>query len=251
MACIIYDMIVLFTDFGWQGPYVGQMKAVLVEQAPQQPLIDLMHDVPAFKPRAAAYLLASLVEKFPSETVFLAVVDPGVGSGERRPCVVKADDRWYIGPDNGLFNVIARKSSEHRVWEIDWRPEALSDSFHGRDLFAPVAAQLACGESPQMTITTFADDPEKWPIELAEIIYVDHFGNAMTGLRGSQMNKHTSLVIHNQLISYARVFAEAPRDEPFWYINSNGLIEIAINQGSVAQNLELTIGTPVLINYLA
>ena len=79
-------MIVLFTDFGWQGPYVGQMKAVLAQQAPQQPVIDLMHDVPVFKPRAAAYLLASLVEIFPPDTVFLTVIDPGVGSQERRPC---------------------------------------------------------------------------------------------------------------------------------------------------------------------
>ena len=241
-------MIVLFTDFGWQGPYVGQIKAVLAQQAPQQLVIDLMHDVPAFKPRAASYLLASLVEKFPSETVFLAVVDPGVGSGDRRPCVVYADDRWYIGPDNGLFNVIARQSSGHKVWEIDWRPEVLSDSFHGRDLFAPVAAQLACGNSPQMTITTFADDPEKWPLDLAEIIYVDHFGNAMTGHHGNLVSKDTKLRIHDQLIAYARVFAEAPIGEPFWYINSNGLIEIAMNQTSVAQSLELTIGTPVLIS---
>ena len=241
-------MIVLFTDFGWQGPYVGQIKAVLAQQAPHQPLIDLMHDVPAFKPRAAAYLLASLVKKFPAETVFLAVVDPGVGSGERRPCVVNADDRWYIGPDNGLFNVIARQASKHRVWEIDWRPETLSDSFHGRDLFAPVAAQFACGDLPAMTITTFADDPENWSIDLAEIIYMDHFGNAMTGLHGNLVSKDLKLRIHDHVIPYARVFAEAQIGEPFWYINSNGLIEIAMNQASVAQSLELTIGTPVLID---
>ena len=240
-------MIVLFTDFGWQGPYVGQMKAVLAQQAPQQPVIDLMHDVPMFKPRAAAYLLASLVEKFPAETVFLAVVDPGGGSGERRPCVVNADDRWYIGPDNGLFNVIARQASEYKILEIDWRPEALSDSFHGRDLFAPIAAQLACGDSPQMTITSFTDEPEKWPIDLAEIIYVDHFGNAMTGLRGNLVSKDIKLRIHEHVIPYARVFAEASVGEPFWYINSNGLIELAMNQASVAQSLELKIGTPVLI----
>jgi len=241
-------MIVLFTDFGWQGPYVGQMKAVLAQQAPQQPVIDLMHDVPVFKPRAAAYLLASLVEKFPPDTVFLTVIDPGVGSHERRPCVVSAEDRWYVGPDNGLFNVIARQSFEHMVWEINWRPETLSDSFHGRDLFAPVAAQLACGQPPKMTITALADNPEDWPTDLAEIIYLDHFGNAMTGLRGNQTSKDTSLIINNQLIHYERVFAEAPRGAPFWYINSNGLIEIAMNQTSAAQALELAIGTPVQIS---
>ena len=141
-------MIVLFTDFGWQGPYVGQMKAVLAQQAPDQTVIDLMHDAPVFNSRAAAYLLASLVEPFPKDTVFLAVVDPGVGSGERRPCVLQADGRWYVGPDNGLFNVIAKQSAEYTAWVIDWQPDSLSDSFHGRDLFAPVAAQLASGQLP-------------------------------------------------------------------------------------------------------
>ncbi len=138
-------MIVLFTDFGWQGPYVGQMKAVLAKQAPREPLIDLMHDVPTFNPRAAAYLLASLIDPFPPDTVFLTVVDPGVGSQLRSPCVMKAAGRWYVGPDNGLFNVIAKQAASYMAWEIDWRPDTLSDSFHGRDLFAPVAAQLARG----------------------------------------------------------------------------------------------------------
>jgi len=240
-------MIVLFTDFGWQGPYVGQMKTVLRQLAPQQPVVDLMHDVPAFQPRAAAYMLASLVEKLPGETVCLAVVDPGVGSRQRRPCVVKADGRWYVGPDNGLFNVVARQSSEFKVWEISWRPEGLSDSFHGRDLFAPVAAQLASGQLPQMTLTALADAPYNWSMDLTEIIYIDHFGNAMTGLRNELVSKDSRLKIHDHFIPYARVFAEAQTGKPFWYFNSNGLIEIAMNQTSAAQFLDLAIGTEVQI----
>lgn len=227
---------------------MGQIKALLAQQVPQQPVIDLMHDVPAFKPRAAAYLLASLIEEFPATTVFLAVVDPGVGSRQRRPCVVSADGRWYVGPDNGLFNVIARQASEYMVWEITWRPEVLSDSFHGRDLFAPVAAQLASGKSPQMTITALADNPNDWSTELAEIIYVDHFGNAITGLHGDLVSKHTNLKIRDHFIPYARVFADAPPGEPFWYLNSNGMIEIAMNQASAAQVLELAVGTAVHIS---
>jgi S-adenosylmethionine hydrolase len=241
-------MIALFTDFGWQGPYVGQIKAVLMQLASQQPIVDLMHDVPAFQPRAASYLLASLAKKFPVETVFLAVVDPGVGSRQRRPCVVSADGRWYVGPDNGLFNVIAHQAAEYKVWEITWRPEALSDSFHGRDLFAPVAAQLANGQSPPMAITALADNPKDWSTELAEIIYIDHFGNAMTGLQGKLVNKDSKLKIRDHVIPYARVFAEAPIGEPFWYLNSNGLIEVAMNQASAAQNLELAIGSTVYIS---
>ena len=235
-------MIVLFTDFGWQGPYVGQMKAVLAQQVPDQTVIDLMHDAPVFKTRAAAYLLASLVEPFPKDTVFLVVVDPGVGSGERRPCVLQADGRWYVGPDNGLLNVIAKHSAEYKAWVIDWQPESLSDSFHGRDLFAPVAAQLASGQVPEMTETSLAQDPLNWPADLAEVIYLDSFGNAMTGLRGARINKDAALMINATRINYVRVFAEAEKAEPFWYVNSNGLVEIAMNQADAARTLGLEIG---------
>ncbi|NNF96372.1 MAG: SAM-dependent chlorinase/fluorinase [Halobacteria archaeon] len=235
-------MIVLFTDFGWHGPYVGQMKAVLAQQAPDQTVIDLMHDAPLFKPRAAAYLLASLVEPFPNDTVFLAVVDPGVGSGERRPGVLKADGRWYVGPDNGLFNIIAKQSADYTAWVIDWLPALLSDSFHGRDLFAPVAAQLACGQLPEMTETSLVQNPEEWPADLAEIIYLDSFGNAMTGLHGARISKDAALMINGAQINYARVFAEAEKGKPFWYVNSNGLVEIAMNQADAARTLGLDIG---------
>ena len=240
-------MIVLFTDFGSQGPYVGQMKAVLAQQAPDQVVIDLMHDAPVFQPRAAAYLLASLVEPFPSDSVFLAVVDPGVGSGGRRPCVLKADGRWYVGPDNGLFNIIAKQSAECVAWVIDWQPDSLSDSFHGRDLFAPVAAQLACGQLPAMTETSLAQNPEEWPADLAEIIYLDSFGNAMTGLHGTRINKDASLMLKGNRINYTRIFSEAEKAQPFWYVNSNGLVEIAMNQADAAQVLGLEVGTQLQV----
>jgi len=236
-------MILLFTDFGWQGPYVGQMKAVLAQQASDQTVIDLMHDAPVFNSRAAAYLLASLVAPFPKNTVFLTVVDPGVGSDERRPCVLKADGRWYVGPDNGLFNVIAKQSAEYTAWAIDWQPDSLSDSFHGRDLFAPVATQLASGQLPAMTETSLAQDPQDWPAELAEVIYLDSFGNAMTGLHGSRTSKDAAFMLNGKRIKYARVFAEAEKAAPFWYVNSNGLVEIAMNQADAAQTLGLEIGT--------
>lgn len=240
-------MIVLFTDFGWRGPYVGQLKAVLAQHATDQVIIDLMHDAPVFKPRAAAYLLASLVEPFPKDTVFLVVVDPGVGTDERRPCVLKADGRWYVGPDNGLFNIIAKQSTEYKAWVIDWQPEFLSDSFHGRDLFAPVAAQLASGQLPAMTETSLAQNPQDWPADLAEIIYLDAFGNAMTGLHATHISEDATLRINSASINYARVFAEAGKGEPFWYVNSNGLVEIAMNQADAAQALDLEIGTSLQI----
>jgi S-adenosylmethionine hydrolase len=238
-------MIVLFTDFGWNGPYVGQMKAVLLTQASDQPIVDLMHDAPAFKPRAAAYLLASLVKPFPPGTVFLAVVDPGVGSRQRRPCVMQADGRWFVGPDNGLFNVAARQAERWQAWHINWQPKRISDSFHGRDLFAPVAAQLANDEQPAMTPYKLDIGKTAWPTDLSEVIYLDRFGNAITGLRGQALGRQEILQAGTGRLGYARTFSEVPTGQPFWYVNSNGLVEIAVNQGSAARRLGLLVGSKV------
>ena len=111
-------------------------------------IIDLFADAPAYDPQASAYLLAAYIGEFAPGTVFLCVVDPGVGS-DRAPCVVHADGKWFVGPDNGLFELVVRRARDQvRCWRIDWVPSRLSATFHGRDLFAPVAAQLARGEIP-------------------------------------------------------------------------------------------------------
>ena len=238
-------MIVLFTDFGWQGPYVGQLKAVLQQHSPETPVVDLMHDVPAFNIKAAAYLLASLVKSFPKGTVFLAVVDPGVGS-ERMPCVVKTDDYWFVGPDNGLFDIVLKRARVKEKWEITWRPEYISSSFHGRDLFAPIAAEIASGKihnSPKLSCLELVSND--WPEELNEIIYIDHFGNCMTGLRGESLDKKQVLNCKNSRLHFAETFSEVPPGEAFWYINSSGLCEVSVNQGRADQLLGLIIGDKV------
>ena len=132
-------MIVLCTDFGLEGPYTGQVKAVLARAAPAVPVIDLFADLPPFRPQAAAYLLAAYGLVLVAGDVIVAVVDPGVG-GARAALALEADGRWYVGPDNGIFELVLRRAHAARSWRIDWRPTALSATFHGRDLFAPVAA---------------------------------------------------------------------------------------------------------------
>jgi len=240
-------MIALFTDFGWQGPYVGQLKLVLHEAAPAQVVIDLMHDAPRFQPRAAAYLLAALAARLPQNAVTVAVVDPGVGSAERRPVVVEADQRWYVGPDNGLLNVVARQAGAWNCWEIDWRPASLSNTFHGRDLFAPAAARLVTGQALDMTACALAGDPAGWPADLAEVIYIDGFGNAVTGLRGSRLASSAQLKIGDRVLAHAPTFAAVARGAAFWTVNANGLVELAVNQGDASAELGLTIGSPVEI----
>ncbi len=240
-------MIVLFTDFGLRGPYVGQMKAVLLRAAPAVPLVDLMHDAPTFDAQSSAYLLAALVNAFPAGTVFLCVVDPGVGSAERRPLILRAGEHWFVGPDNGLFEVIARRQTAAVEWrEILWRPQTLSASFHGRDLFAPVAAALARGEPPHST--RLAREPENdWPEDLPRIIYLDDFGNAMTGLRARRLPVDARLQAGGEVLSRACTFSDVPPGQGFWYENANGLAEIAVNQGHAASVLGLSLRQPVRV----
>ncbi len=240
-------MIAPFTDFGLHGPYTGQMKAVLHQMAPGMPVIDLFADAPVGNPKAVAYLLAAYAAWFPEGTVFLCVVDPGVG-GARPAVFVEADGRWYVGPGNGLFELVQRRAHKARCWDIEWKPRHLSASFHGRDLFAPVAALLARGESPPgRQRDDGADRRADWPDDLAEIVYLDHYGNAMTGLRAALLPTDAGLRAAGRVLERARTFSDRPPGAAFWYENSNGLAEIAVNQGRADRDLGLSIGTAVEI----
>lgn len=238
--------IVLFTDFGAGDIYVGQVKAVLARHAPVVPVIDLLHEAPSFNVRASAHLLAAMVGCFDEDNVFLAVVDPGVG-GVRDVLVMKADGRWYVGPDNGLLSVIGARAHKGDSWRIVWRPEQLSASFHGRDLFAPVAAVLAMQNGLPKGWYEHADKPgvEFGGDDLPEIIYLDHYGNAHTGIRARGIPREAALAVGANRLLFARVFAEAAEGTAFWYENSQGLVEIAINRGNAAQVLGLNIGDRV------
>jgi len=239
-------MIVLFTDFGLQGPYTGQMKAVLHQMAPGVAVIDLFADAPAGNPKASAYLLAAYAEWFAAGTTFLCVVDPGVG-GTRPPVILEADGRWYVGPGNGLFELIERRAAKARSWNIDFKPQHLSASFHGRDLFAPVAAMLARGEPPPGRPRAEREDRPDWPDDLAQIVYVDHFGNAITGLRASMLGPNAKLAVAGCVLERARTFSDRPIGAAFWYENANGLAEIAVNRGRADRDLGLAIGSSVEI----
>jgi S-adenosyl-L-methionine hydrolase (adenosine-forming) len=239
-------MIVLFTDFGLDGPYTGQMKAVLHRMAPGVPVIDLFADAPAGDPKASAYLLAAYAAWFPEKTIFLCVVDPGVG-GARPAILLEADGRWYVGPGNGQFELVQRRAATARRFDITFAPERLSASFHGRDLFAPVAAMLARGEEPPGRPRN--DDSDRrpdWPDDLAEIVYVDHYGNAMTGLRAAVLAPETRLAAAGRVLERATTFSDRPPGTAFWYQNSNGLAEIAVNQER-ADALGLAVGSAVVV----
>ncbi|HMB77078.1 MAG TPA: SAM-dependent chlorinase/fluorinase [Kiloniellaceae bacterium] len=242
-------MIVLFTDFG--QPYVGQMHAVLQGAAPGVPVVELCTDLPAWNRRAAAYLLPAFAAAFPTGSVFLAVVDPGVGSA-RAALALRAEGRWFVGPDNGLLGLVARRAGAPACWEVTWRPERLSASFHGRDLFAPVAARLAGGATAlpaelgrPIAFPQGAD--ADWPDDLAEVVYVDGFGNVVTGLRAACLPDAAQLAAGGRLFPRARTFSDLAPGAAFWYENANGLAEIAVNRGRAADILELAVGDGVSV----
>lgn len=238
-------MIVLFTDFGPTGPYVGQMKAVLHLEAPGAAVIDLLSNAPAQDIRAAAYLLAAYAVDFPPPAVFLCVVDPGVGS-RRAAVALRVDGRWFVGPDNGLLNVVAMRGRDVRWWDITWRPQRLSATFHGRDLFAPVAGRIARGEDPPGELRDATGRIDRgWPEDHSCIIYVDHFGNAMTGIGAGSVPGHALLVAKGRVLPRARTYSDMPAGEPFWYANANGLVEIAVGCGNAGESLGLRVGDPV------
>ena len=241
-------MIVLFTDFGIRDPYVGQVRARLAEHAPTQQVVDLLHEAPDFNPHAGAHLLAALATGFQPGSVFLAVVDPGVGT-PRDAVVVLAGGRWFVGPDNGLLSVAAARHPDTRRWRINWQPDDLSPTFHGRDLFALIAADIARGEFPTDKLTPI----DKLQVEfdagdLARVIYIDHFGNAWTGVRGVIKDARVSAA--GKTFKHSESFGFVGKGEGFWFINSAGLLELAVNRGSAAVAYGLKVGDPVQVQRL-
>jgi S-adenosylmethionine hydrolase len=236
--------IILFTDFGPSGPYIGQMESVLRQAAPNVPVINLLSNAPTADPRLSSYLLAALRHSFPANSIFLSVVDPGVG-GERKAVVLRADGQTFVGPDNGLFNTLAVQAQKTQWSEITWKPEYCSMSFHGRDLFAPVAARLAIDATDDLLRPFERNDLSAWPEDIEEVIYFDYYGNATTGLRYLETYVGKTLTVNGIAIKQADTFSAVEEQQSFWYKNSNGLIEIAVNKGRAEQQLNLKPGIPI------
>lgn len=238
-------LIATYTDFGAAGPYTGQMLAVLRIGAPDIPCVELLNSAPKFAPKPSAYLLAALADQMPPGTLFLCVVDPGVG-GARKGLVVRTANHWFVGPDNGLLALASRNAPGTMVWEIDWSPQELSASFHGRDLFAPVAMHIARGETvPGRRLALDSMVGWDWEPELPEVLFVDGYGNLFTGLRAAKSHRTAILRVGQHRLVYARTFCEVESGAGFWYRNSCGLVEIAVNGGSAAEVLGIRQGDPV------
>jgi hypothetical protein len=252
-------LITLLTDFGTQDGFVAQMKGVILSIHSNCTLIDVSHDIPPFSIQHAALVLKGIAGYFPQGTVHLAVVDPGVGS-VRKPMALRAFDSYFVGPDNGLFSWIMASTAEWQAREIantDLVSPNPHPTFHGRDIFAPIAAHLSLGRQfsevgplIHQPVCFSCPHPLKTPAGLkGEIIHTDRFGNVTTNIDQSMLIRAVKLVNAGQknIPGLSRFFAEAPPGAPVALVNSFGFLEIALNGGNAASLLGLDIGDPVTI----
>ena len=254
-------MITLTTDFGFSEPFVGQMKGVILSIAPEAKIIDLTHGTRAHDVTQAALSIYASYRYFPEGTVHVAVVDPGVGSS-RAPIILDACDHFFVGPDNGIFTLIKRDCPEAKAWRI--KPEGVElespgGTFHGRDLFAPVAARLEIGDFPsehcdlmEGIVTLLFPVPKiDGRIVKGEVMHVDVFGNAISNIRASEVEalrgeSGTALVAEagGERCPMVGYYAEAVSG-PHALVNSDGYLEIFMFENSAARVLGLSAGSHI------
>src|SRR5262245_21477138 len=259
---LVPPIITLLTDFGTADAYVGIMKGVALGICPAARLVDLTHEVPPQAIRLGALVLRSAVDFFPPGTVHLAVVDPGVGTA-RTPVLVVTERGSLVGPDNGLLAPAAAAlgvRAVHRLAREQYFRHPVSDTFHGRDIFAPVAAHLAAGTAPASFGPAL---PALQPLALpeprsaagavhGEVVYVDRFGNLVTNIPASALAsfRHQSLSVRiaGMTISpLAPAYAAAAPGAPVALIGSWRTLEVAVRDGNAAERLQVGLATPVTV----
>lgn len=234
--------ITLLTDFGTADYFVGAMKGVILSVNPQAVIVDITHEIPAQDVAAGAFTLLAAYDSFPEGTIHVAVVDPGVGS-ERRAIVVTAGKHFFVGPDNGIFTHIYDRNPSHKTFHITnetYFRQPVSNTFHGRDVFAPVAAALSTGLNASSLGPPISDPIRFFKSEQPQIIHIDRFGNLITNITRERFKDGMKLSINGKVISaFRNFFGEnvGAANEPFAIWGSAGFLEIAVNGGSAAEIL--------------
>jgi len=254
------QIITLTSDFGLQDQYVSSMKAVILGLAPDVRLIDISHDIPAQDIMAGAWVIRNSSLLFPKNTVHLVVVDPGVGT-DRNPIVIKVNDQYFVGPDNGIFSLFYSEFEYEAIKlnkEKYWRKER-SRTFHGRDVFAPVAAHLINGVSlkelgdPVKDLVTY-----HWAVPIGDkdglqgwVVHIDRFGNLITNISEDLIEdmigrRKVRIYVGNTMIDHlVNTFGDVEEGDPAAFIGSSGMLEIGINKGNAAKLLSVDKGAQV------
>jgi len=262
-------IITLLSDFGMRDPYVAEMKGVILSIDPHAVLVDITHEVKKFDVRSGAFILANSAQYFPAGTIHLAVIDPGVG-GERRPIIVETEKSIYVGPDNGLLILSALKEGVKRVVHITnerYFRENISKTFHGRDVFAPIAAHLARGEETSMFgkevsdyfIPSFAEPRVNGKRIIGEILHIDDFGNIVTNIPEEVLLRRERLESANisfclggkkRKVKLRETYCHAEAGTPLALIGSHGFLELSVSLGSAEKMFRTTTGEPIEIHLL-
>jgi S-adenosylmethionine hydrolase len=251
-------VLTLTTDFGLDDHYAGTMKGVILGICPDAQIVDISHGVRPFAIAEGAYTIAQAWRYFPPRTVHVVVVDPGVGTS-RRPILVEAGGQFFIGPDNGVLSMVylrepamVRVISNERLFRYP-----VSRTFHGRDIFSPVAAHVAAGVAPAEIgetindylkpefVTPRREDPRTWT---GQVLKVDHFGNIVTNFHVddfADLGGFRMLVGGERIDVLARNYAECNPGELFAIVGSSGYYEISLPQGSAAAKIGCEVGAPV------
>ena len=254
-------IVTLTTDFGLSDGYVGTMHGVILGICPPARIVDLSHDIAPQNVHQGAFVLHMAHRYFPPGTVHVVVVDPGVGS-ERRAIAVQTANACFVAPDNGVLSYVLASGTPLAQVELTrseyWLPE-ISQTFHGRDIFAPVGAHLANGV-PIEALGTPLDNPVRLPLSqpeirsdgsiLAHVRYVDRFGNLITDAEGALLGDHRDWVIEvsgQRVVGVSSSYAETPKGELLALIDSSGCLEIAVREGSGAASIGALPGSEVLI----
>jgi S-adenosyl-L-methionine hydrolase (adenosine-forming) len=256
-------IVTLLTDFGTEDYFVGAMKGVILTRSPETVLVDITHAIPPQDVRAGAFTLGAVYSDFPAGSIHLAVVDPGVGS-DRRPILIEGADYLFVGPDNGLFSIVLDRIPGAKVRHLtntDCFLPGRSSTFHGRDIFAPVAGALAQGVRPEK-LGPIIQDPVRLEFTECEflvdgtivgrVIHIDHFGNCVTNIAWRQLQnlltpgsfclRVQEYKIHQLLRSYSEATALGA---PFVIVGSAGFLEISVRRSSAARELNIAVGDPV------
>jgi S-adenosylmethionine hydrolase len=254
-----HTIITITTDFGLRDPYVAEMKAVILSICPNATIVDVTHEIEKFNVKAGAFILASAAPYFPKGTIHVAVVDPGVGT-KRRPILIQTECGFYIGPDNGVLALAATKQGIKHIYEISnsrlMLPK-ISDTFHGRDIFAPAAAHLANGTPPadfgsqihDIFMPEFAKVVRKRNSLAGEVLHIDGFGNIITNFSEKDLKElgvkeivEVCLKDANLRLKLCKTYAEAEPQKPLAIVGSHDFLEISVNQGNASKTFKAKIG---------
>lgn len=260
------SIIAFMSDFGTNDHYVAAMKGMALQINPRATLVDVTHDIPPQDTFHGAFTLRQVLPYFPPDTIFVAVVDPGVGT-RRRILAARYSDRIAIAPDNGLLTFLHRDAELQEIRIIENRrffASSLSGTFHGRDIMAPVAAHLSRGARLEQ-MGPPADHIETLPLAAptvhesgdvdGQVILVDHFGNLITNIseidlnRAMSMRREVTVSLGDQKVGPIRhAYGEVEPGKPLALIGSTLMLEIAVNQGHAARHFKADKGTPVRVS---